>query len=388
VAGTTGAGAAIGERPANDRLRDLAGRVAYPLGVYALSRVVCFFAGVLGTYVRNDVPLSLWFDGWDGAFYASVVHNWYPSTIPYEHGQMVPSNLAFFPGFPLIGRALSWLPFADQTILLWVALTFGALATVLMWIAAERLWDRSVADRAALLFAFSPGAYVMMQAYSESLVIAVSLGCLLALSSRRWLLAGLLAAYGTATRPSGIGLILCCAVAAFEAIRRNRDVKSVLASLLAPVGIVAFFAYLWLRTGVIDAWFEVEHEIWKSKLDFGQNLFDYLDRFVHHPLGNSSDTIVGLTTIAAVAGLVVMLTTRRLPLTYQVFGVWMLVLPVLSAELLMRPRWLFTAFPVVLAVAARTTDRWNGALVAIGAGAMALLVVYYGCFGGTAIVAP
>jgi hypothetical protein len=54
----------------------------------------------------------------------------------------------------------------------------------------------------------------------------------------------------------------------------------------------------------------------------------------------------------------------------------------------MRPRWLFTAFPVVLAVAARTTDRWNAAIVAVCGAAMAGLVVYYGYFGGTAIVAP
>lgn len=380
--------AVVDARPAPPPIRDLAARFTYPLAVYVLSRLVCFGAGVLGTFVRKDVPLSLWFDGWDGAWYASVVHSWYPTAIPYAHGAMVPNNLAFFPGFPLIGRALSWLPFADQTILLWVSLIFGAVATVLMWITAERLWDAEVADRAALLFVFSPGAYVMMQAYSESLLIALSLGCLLALSSRRWVLAGLLAAYGTATRPNGLGLILCCAVAAFEAIRRDRDVKSVLAPLLAPIGVVAFFGYLWQRTGVLTAWFKVEHDVWQSHIDFGQNLSDYLDRFIHHPLGASSETVVGLTTIAALLGLVIMLTTRGLPTTYKVFGVWMLVLPVLSAELLMRPRWLFTAFPVVLAIAARTTARWNAAIVAVAGAGMALLVVYYGYFGGTAIVAP
>jgi hypothetical protein len=363
-------------------------RFAFPLGAFALSRVVCLFAGVLGTFVRPSVKLSEWFTGWDGAFYATVVRDGYPSVIPYADGQMLPNNIAFFPGYPLLGKAFSILPFSTEISLLVAALVAGAVATVLLWITAEQLWDRKVADRATLLFVFSPGAYVLSWAYSEALLLALSIGCLLALVRRRWFIAGLLAAGATATRPNAVVIVLCCLVAAVPVARRERTWKPLVAPVLAPLGIALYFGYLWARTGVVDAWFKVEHDIWRSKIDYGARLYDFLDRFVHHPIRDSSDMLVGVTTILAIAGLVVMFTSRRLPVTYKLFGLGMLLLPVLSAELLMRPRWLFTAFPIVLGVADRAGDRWTHVIVAMSAGAMALLVVYYGYFGGTGIVSP
>jgi hypothetical protein len=169
---------------------------------------------------------------------------------------------------------------------------------------------------------------------------------------------------------------------------RRGEWRALVAPALAPLGTIAFFAYLWARTGVADAWFKVEREVWQSEIDFGDRLWEFLDRFLHHPIRHHADTVVGLTTVVAIVALVLILTAPGMPTTYRVFGVWMLVLPVFSAELLMRPRWVFTAFPAVLAAATRVTTRWMAVVAAVSAAAMCLLVVYYGYFGGTDIVAP
>ena len=71
-------------------------------------------------------------------------------------------------------------------------------------------------------------------AYTEALLLVFAMACLWCLMEERWVLAGVLAAFGTATRPNGLALVLACAVASFLAIRSERDWKSLAAPLLAP----------------------------------------------------------------------------------------------------------------------------------------------------------
>jgi len=49
-------------------------------------------------------------------------------------------------------------------------------------------------------------------------------------------------------------------VAAVYAIRLRREWRSLLAPLLSPVGIVAFFCFLWVRTGNPLAWYVTQRE--------------------------------------------------------------------------------------------------------------------------------
>src|SRR5205807_7473706 len=96
---------------------------------------------------------------------------------------------------------------------------------------------------------FFPGSIVLTPFYTEGLLIALVLGCLLALLHDRWWTAGVLAALATATRPNAVVIVACCACAAAVAIRRRRDWRPLVAPLLAPTGLLAYFSFLWLRTG-------------------------------------------------------------------------------------------------------------------------------------------
>src|SRR5207253_1167110 len=124
----------------------------------------------------------------------------------------------------------------------------------LLWRLLARIWGREVADRGTALFCFFPGSFVLSMVYSEPLMLALAIGCLLALLDRRWLVAGVLAGLATGVRPNAVALVAACAWAAAVAIVKRREWRALVAPLLAPAGLVAFFAFLWARTGRPDAW--------------------------------------------------------------------------------------------------------------------------------------
>ena len=82
----------------------------------------------------------------------------------------------------------------------------GAFA--LLRVLVEREYGRVVARRALLYLAIFPLSFFLAAAYSESLFLLLSLATFLALSERRWLLVGVLAALTTLTRPVGILLLV------------------------------------------------------------------------------------------------------------------------------------------------------------------------------------
>ena len=61
-----------------------------------------------------------------------------------------------------------------------------------------------------------PGSFVLSFAYTEALLLVLAMACLWCLPTHRWVGAGVLAAFGTATRPNGLALVLACAVASVD----------------------------------------------------------------------------------------------------------------------------------------------------------------------------
>lgn len=97
----------------------------------------------------------------------------------------------------------------------------GLAGAVLVWILTESVYGRDAADGATALV--SPGTYVLSMVYSETLLIPLGVGCLIALRHRRWLTAGVLGAATTAVDPIGSAIVAPAALAAFLAIRDRRQ---------------------------------------------------------------------------------------------------------------------------------------------------------------------
>ncbi|MCZ7627603.1 MAG: mannosyltransferase family protein [Microthrixaceae bacterium] len=177
---------------------------------------------------------------WDGYYYLDIAENGYPDHVPTTSaGETAQSSVSFFPLYPALTAAADAVtPGSAVTAALLITTTAAFAAMLLLRELVRSISGTQAAERAAIMFAVFPGAFVFSFAYTEALVLALSMGALLAVRRGRWLIAGVLAALATATRPDAVVLMFPLAWSAYRAIRTDHDWRALLAPALAPVGSV------------------------------------------------------------------------------------------------------------------------------------------------------
>jgi hypothetical protein len=383
--------------------------LAVGLGAYVVSRL-CVLAGTgvraaqLAVDARADgLPEQSWprtitevLTSWDGRWYLEIVRDWYPSSIPPDITyNQVEARAAFFPMYPGTVRvADAVLPGGDTLAALTVNFVLGALSVVLVGLLARRIFSTAVAARSMTLYAIFPGSFVLSFAYSEALLIVFAAACLLLLLDEQWVLAGLAAALATGTRPNGVALVAACLVAAALAVRAKRDWWSLVAVLLAPIGFVAFQLYVDDTAGERGAWFRVQREAWSEGTSFGATAVRNTWSFFTNPTSSPAAALTAMSLLT-LAGMAYCLWKRPLPLPWTAYSAVVVALMLVPETVTARPRFLFTAFPLFIAVAAwwpepkdepdhhrASLDRggWDALLVLSGAG-LATLTGLYAVFG-------
>ena len=333
---------------------------------------------------------------WDGKWYFALIRDSYPSSIPpnvtWDDYQ---ARTAFFPVYPTLVRWLDMvLPGGDVFAGLFLNAVLGAAAVYVVGRLTRELFDDQVAYRAMLLMAFFPGSFVLSFTYSEATLLVVAAVCLLCLQRRHWVAAGVLASIGAATRPNGIALIAACGVAGLLAIKDRREWRSLSAVVLAPIGFIGFHVFLYFRTGEDLAWFRTQGEAWDEGTSFGLTAIrNTVDAFVH-PLSSPTDIITAVSFIAMLI-LLYALWKKRLPWPVVTYCAVVLVLMLAPSTVTARPRFLFTAFPLLIAAAAwirdieisHEDDRRSSAhelwtvVLGLGAAGLVTLTGLYGVYG-------
>ncbi len=355
--------------------------------IYLAARGLLLLVAYLnGTFGHHNFLHEL--ANWDGLWYRSVANNGYPDHVSYAQ-----TNLGFFPLFPLAIYAV------EQPVLLltshnaiWASTVAGVLvsgaggliATILVHRLAEGWWDRETARRATILFVVFPGAVVFSMVYSEGLLLPLAAGCLYALERRRWVLAGMLAGFGTAVQPVGLVLVPVCLFSALlEWRRRGWSLREARRAFLAPIlslsGVGAFMAFLWAWTGNPLATYLAQHHGWSetttplSLWRMGEKLVDQID-FSHF----NQPTINLNLVIGLIGGLVLLmwlvlvyLARREISPEAILWTLGIAFLAYTSSNVPPLPRMLITAFPALMVVGRYVRGRWfrvivwgNGVLLA------------------------
>jgi len=260
-----------------------------------------------------------------------------------------------------------------------------------------------VGRTAAILAAVFPGSFVFSFAYSEALMITLAAGALLLLHAREWVAAGVVSAFVTASRPNGLAIVVACAVAAFLAIRERREWRSLIAVALAPIGFIVFQIYVGVHADEPRVWFRVQREAWDEGASFGWTALKNTAEAFLHPMTSPTDTITALSVITTVL-LVWWGWKARLPWPMLAYSWTVIAMMVMPATVTARPRFMFTAFPLLIGAAKWFAERrqmihlsdeaaspeerhdagddqlWTLAMLACGAG-LAVLTALYGVFG-------
>jgi Mannosyltransferase (PIG-V) len=313
--------------------------------VFALSRFLILIVA-LALIARTDRTLEGILSRWDGGWYLSIVRDGYPDFVPTGLGIEGQSSIAFFPGFPMLVRAIplgpAWFGGA-------LVSNLSSVVLVLVLVRLSQRLGRSEDTplRVVILFSFLPASFVLSMVYAEALFLLFAALSLLLLFDRRWELAGLSAAAAGFTRPVGIVLVGSCLAAAVVAGSRHGEWRALIAPALAPIGTLLYFVYLRFRTGDALAYFHVEARGWGERFDFGvsnaQAVWRHLSQF------NVTFFVAVVSFIALLLGVGLWLLVRWNPPPYVTAYVLAVVaLAALTSRPTSVPRIVLSAFPMLI----------------------------------------
>lgn len=236
--------------PAERRRRYL----AMSLGLFVVVRLVVLAVGLAFSPAASDGP---WYGAllhWDGAHYARIAREGYPHV-----GSRVPETAAFFPAYPLLGRAVPLV--SERAGLLIVSNLSALVAAAVVFLLARELWDERAGMWAVVLLSVYPGSMFLSVAYAESLLLLEVAVVLWLLHRRWWLWAVAVAVVSGATRPNGVllaGVIAAAIGMHLNARPSRRVVLAVTAGLVSLAGLVGHLGYLGVHYGKVDAYAQAQ----------------------------------------------------------------------------------------------------------------------------------
>jgi hypothetical protein len=224
---------------------------------------------------------------WDSVWYRRIAEGGYPLPLPAdpETGRLTYSAWAFYPGFPMLVRALmvTGLPFTAAAVALNLAL--GALAVLLIWQAfrfalhaAPQPARERLALVAACLWCLYPATGILVMPYTEALACVLVAAALLLLMRRQYAWVGVVAIALGFTR--GVAPALACAALAHLVIRwredraagmvplRGQRAGAVVMLAATAVSAVAWPVLVGVVSGLPTAFFDVQ-AAWGQQPDRG-----------------------------------------------------------------------------------------------------------------------
>jgi hypothetical protein len=349
-----------------------------PIVIYLISRVVTMGSLAVATLISHT-SISTEIDLWDSKWFIRAAEFGYPSHLPHTHGHVAGNTIAFFPVFPLLIRWLTDLTgFSLLTSGIIVTSITGLTAVIGVWMLIRHYADQSAADRGTLLLALFPGAFVLSMVYSEGLVITCVAFGILALLQRRWVIAGLLGLVASATTPIALAFEVSCLWCAYTELAKNRNWRVLSAPILVPLGFVSYQLWLWRHTGNLSAWRDTERDGWLSYPSVAYPVHIVTDFFTHPTTAVITEYLLFVGIVVTLVCAVVAIRSR-MPMPMLLYGLSAAVLALVAAPVGLRPRFLFLAFPLVVAVGTWLRGRAYIAVLAISTALLCVLTAYEVC---------
>ncbi len=361
--GTRDAGQSRGEKgePFGDELGAVAHEWWRPLAILLASRLtVLAMVGVAGVALRR--PVSSILVGWDAKWYLMIASKGYVHHIPnLGTAARNQCDLGFFPLLPLLIRFIHVVTgFAWSTSGFIAVSCTGITASLALWWMLRDRFALGATARGLGLILLSPCALALSYVYSEGMILTGVALSLFLLGRKRWLLAGLAASLATAADPVGCAAILPCALAAYFAIRDDREWKSLLAPVASLIGVTSFFGYLWIHAGSPLTWFDAQRAGWQGGF-YGLGVPNAIWSVMAHGFHNVNPPVKVASFLIAI-WLIVRFVKVAVPPTWRAYVYGVLAFGLLSPIIGITPRILLRDGPLLGTVGA-TLDRFRYLLV-------------------------
>ncbi len=184
----------------------------------------------------------------DANWYVSIAANGYERRA-FEN--TTPHNWAFFPLYPLVLRAASWVTGEFTLTGMFISHLFFFFALLFLHKTALAFGlDEDAAGRTIFYLAIFPVSYFFSLPVTESLFLLLTTASFYFAKRERWWIAGLCGALASATRVTGILLLPALVVLYWQTYRNFWPPrKSLLSLCLVPAGLLGFMIHLQAITG-------------------------------------------------------------------------------------------------------------------------------------------
>ncbi|MFF9090301.1 hypothetical protein ACF1BE_28615 [Streptomyces sp. NPDC014991] len=301
---------------------------------------------------------------WDGWWYQQIaLHGYDPKLVPVPGATglitLEGNSAAFFPLYPALIRLTSGVTgLGSYGAGLLVSILASFAAALGVYAVAERFGGRRAGFAAAGLWAVWPGSGVEWAVYSDSLYVALAVWACHAVITRRWLTAGALTFTAGLNRPTAAALIAALGVAALLALRRREEgaLRPLLATALAPLGLLGYLLWVGNRMGDLGGYFKLQSGAWAHRFDYGKQTLDVLTSV---PVGKFTylfaypfPDVISVGVILLACALLPLLLRLRPPPMLVVYTVLTLALVLGSQQIVANiSRYLLPCFPLFLPLA-------------------------------------
>lgn len=335
--------------------------------VLSVKALILIF-GFQSYQIVTDKPLNdiYWFLGiwkhWDAEQYLAIAQNGYAASGENRF------LLVFFPLYPWLIRVFSFI-FRDYLLSAFVVSGIASVALGLLFRELVRLdYGEKIAQLSVLFLFVFPTGFFLHIPYTESLFLALAVGCFLAARKRCWIIVGILGALACLTRINGLILLPALAFEVWAEYRETEKFNRKWLYLVLPA--VGFGAYLFLNfwvSGNPTMFLVYQREHWGKYLSFPlfgiKGIFNSTyGRSVSGSLMNGIQelffVIIGIFTV--VVG------WRQLRNSYRVWMLLNWLLFVSTSFVQSVPRYTLVLFPLFILMAlAAAKSRWTNTLLTV-----------------------
>ncbi|HEY7850976.1 MAG TPA: mannosyltransferase family protein, partial [Ktedonobacterales bacterium] len=316
-----------------------------PLGVALVSRAIVLVAADLlmrfATFHRHHAlpftgPIAVW-QRKDALWYLAIAQSGYNYSPPAQ------LRANFFPLYPLLihifAPVFAIIPVGDPYALAGMAISWitFALACVGLYRLTLGHFGRTVAIGTVVLLAVFPFSLYFGAAYTESIYFVMVVWAFVAIEREQWWIAGALAGIACASRPPGLLIGACVALAyALDWLRTRHPLRlDILALALTPLGTLAYMFYCWVRWGDPLAYVKASEAGWNGG-HLQLNGLRFIAHVLRHPLAwigtRDSNHLLDMFAILLMLGFLALtpLVLRLLGPTYAFFAVASILAPILD----------------------------------------------------------
>ena len=229
------------------------------LTIYVASHALFLLIAVVNAFLQHS-HLSSELSNWDGVWYIRLASRGYP-----KHPLHYQTTLGFLPFYSMLMWLVARL-MAGNLLIAGLVINFigGLISTILLDKLVTGWTDKNISRRAVVLYCFFPGAIIFSMVYSEGILIPLIMGALLLVQKRKYLLAGILGFFATATAPDALAIIPVFFVAFLYELKKEpkqtrREKRALGAIAISLAGISLFGIALWIWTGTPLAAYNAQH---------------------------------------------------------------------------------------------------------------------------------